>query len=46
MCDTMKRIHAFSAIGRIESSGFPNRDEFLLLANIFQAAVALYAALT
>ncbi|PTB36477.1 uncharacterized protein TrAFT101_010362 [Trichoderma asperellum] len=46
LCDIMKRIHDFSAIGWIESSGFPNRDEFLLLSNIFQAAVALYAALT
>lgn len=46
LCDIMKRIHDFSAIGWIESSGFPNRDEFLLLSNIFQAAAALYAALT
>lgn len=45
-CDVMKHIHDFSAIDWIESSGFPNRDEFLLLSNIFQAAVALYAALT
>jgi hypothetical protein len=42
----MKRIHDFSAIQWIESSGFPNHDEFLLLSNIFQAAVALYAFLT
>lgn len=46
VCDIMERIHGFSAIDWIESSGFPNRDEFLLLSNIFQAAVALYATLT
>ncbi|KAL6903014.1 hypothetical protein GGI43DRAFT_329842 [Trichoderma evansii] len=45
VCDIMERIHGFSAIDWIESSGFPNRDEFLLLSNIFQAAIALYATL-
>ncbi|KAL7795762.1 hypothetical protein V8C37DRAFT_373339 [Trichoderma ceciliae] len=46
VCDILKHIHDFSAVEWIESSGFPNRDEFLLLSNIFQAAVALYASLT
>lgn len=46
VCDIMKHIHDFSATDWIESSDFPNHDEFLLLAHIYQAALALYAFLT
>lgn len=45
VCDILKRIHEFSAMDWIESSGFPNSDDFILLSNIYQAAVALYASL-
>lgn len=45
VCDILKHIHEFSPLEWIESCGFVNSEGLLLLSNIYQAAVALYAIL-
>ncbi|PTB62525.1 hypothetical protein BBK36DRAFT_1128797 [Trichoderma citrinoviride] len=46
VCDILKHIHEFSPLEWIESCGFENSEGLLLLSNIYQAAVALYAILS
>ncbi|KAL6871959.1 hypothetical protein J3F83DRAFT_625785 [Trichoderma novae-zelandiae] len=45
VCDILRHIHEFSPLGWIESCGSDNPEGLLLLPNIYQAAVALYAIL-